>query len=110
MQASLAVRPIIAAALLIFPVLYVGSYLALVDPSTPALPVMTFTSNGFSRDHYPRVGRWANRLYWPLERVDRNLRPETWAEWTSFQCGHEFAMPVDWKQAVEDAARIQRPE
>jgi hypothetical protein len=69
--------PIIAAVLLLLPVLYVGSYLALVEPQPPA-----FSSKGpFSLTRvYPfRIrSRWLATFYRPLEQIDRHLRPEAW--------------------------------
>jgi hypothetical protein len=54
---------VVAAALLVLPVLYVGSYWALVDHGTAA-PYHRF-----------EAGR---TLFWPLEQIDRKLRPLTW--------------------------------
>jgi hypothetical protein len=66
--------PIIAAFMLLLPVLYVGSYLALVVP------------DGFVRndpfvdpvEHYRIGGQWGSRVFWPLEQIDREMRPGTW--------------------------------
>jgi hypothetical protein len=75
-------KPMITAAFLLLPLLYVGSYAALVDPNavrprcghddSPSLPL------------YRIGGAHAERFYWPLETVDRRLRPETWHEATRF--------------------------
>jgi hypothetical protein len=60
--------PILAAiVMLLLPVLYVGSYLALVTPD--------------HRDPFAYPYRVQNRLvefYWPLEWIDRRVRPATW--------------------------------
>jgi hypothetical protein len=52
---------IIAIVLLLLPMLYVGSYLALKQV-----------------EYYCWGGDWASRLYWPLEQIDRKMRPEAW--------------------------------
>jgi hypothetical protein len=54
---------IIAAVLLLLPVLYVGSYLLLVIPGA-AMPYRGIEA--------------ARTLYWPVEQVDRRLRPRAW--------------------------------
>lgn len=81
--------PILAAVLLLLPLLYVGSYLALVVPGgilvTPSLapaPDGSFNppAPSYHSDQYYRVGGpWTRRLFWPLEFVDRKLRPTEWA-------------------------------
>ena len=73
---------IVAIALLLLPLLYVGSYLALVEPSGP-----THWDDGkgnrlpFEFFHYgdsEQFNWWAGRVFWPLEQVDRKLRPGAW--------------------------------
>ena len=49
--------------LLLLPVLYVGCYLTLVDHGT-ALPYRRCES--------------AQTFFWPLEQIDRKLRPLVW--------------------------------
>ena len=74
---------ILAVVLLLLPVLYVGSYLALVVPD--ALPVehVNLTDDGemvfgMGVDNY-RWGRgYSARLFWPLEQIDRKVRPGAW--------------------------------
>ena len=70
--------PIIAAILLLLPVLYLASYLALVWPDGERL---NFAD---SRSDFPtyRYGTesWACRFYWPLEQIDRKMRPGSWAD------------------------------
>ena len=56
------VAPIIAAILLLLPVLYVGSYLALVSPRP---------DNINYGPHYTATLSW---VFWPLEKIDRKLR------------------------------------
>jgi len=66
--------PIIAALLLLLPVLYVGSYLMLVTPG------MFWWHTPVKCTHYRYGGGVAERAYWPLEQVDRRIRPDKWIE------------------------------
>lgn len=74
--------PIIAATLLFLLVLYVGSYFALVVPHGRAyvqMPVFPgsaplYISNYRLGDETPRA------FFWPLERIDRKVRPQAWVE------------------------------
>src|SRR5687767_213380 len=68
--------PIIAAFLLLLPVLYVGSYLALVEPQG----ILGKKQPGsFSTHHYYRIdNNLVTAIFWPLERLDRKLRPKAW--------------------------------
>ncbi len=74
--------PLIAAiVLLLLPVLYVGSYLALVVPKGTVVEVYSTTG-------IPVWGRYrvtsnsanivACKVYWPLEQIDRKMRPGAW--------------------------------
>jgi hypothetical protein len=69
---------IVAIVLLLVPVLYVGSYLLLVWPDQERLDWAD------SRSDFPtyRYGTesWAGRLFWPLEQIDRKVRPGAWVE------------------------------
>lgn len=67
---------IIAIVLLLLPVLYVGSYLALV------VPAGFFTArSGTARTEYYRVENDScAQVFWPLEQLDRKLRPGGWGE------------------------------
>jgi hypothetical protein len=79
--------PIIAVALLILPSLYVGSYLALVIPKGKTVFVPANGTPYLRIDHY-RVGNetWLPRLFWPLEQIDRKVRPGAWKRgWQGFQ-------------------------
>jgi hypothetical protein len=60
---------IIAVTLLVVPVLYVGSYLALVVPG--------FRVPGLN-NNYRVGGEYAERFFSPLEQIDRKLRPAAW--------------------------------
>jgi hypothetical protein len=64
-------------ALLLLPALYVGSYWALVRPLAVLIPVPGDPGN-YDVRHYARGGAVAETLYWPLEQVDRRLRPAAW--------------------------------
>jgi hypothetical protein len=70
---------IVAIVLLLLPVLYVGSYLALV------VPLMS-ESGGAYEFSYPLVEGsdahiWLSKFYYPLERIDMAVRPDSW-RWT----------------------------
>jgi hypothetical protein len=65
--------PIIAAVLLLLPVFYVGSYLALVKPMSIAI------RGGVLKSVNYRAGdELTSRFFWPLEQIDRKVRPGTW--------------------------------
>jgi hypothetical protein len=84
--------PIIAAFLLLLPVLYVGSYLLLVVPKGRVTGMRQATAlehqealcnpgqNLFVLDkHHYRYGRrWSACFFWPLEQIDRKVRLEAW--------------------------------
>jgi hypothetical protein len=83
--------PLIAAVLmLVLPVLYIGSYLALVTPPNHSLIHMSAIVVA-SLPPYPLPlhispyrygGRVAEFVFWPLEQVDRRVRPDAWEfEW-----------------------------
>ncbi|QDU30980.1 hypothetical protein ETAA8_61330 [Anatilimnocola aggregata] len=60
--------------------LYVGSYLALVVPAG-RIPVVDDSIHGiaFGKVYHYRVdGDWAKFVYWPLEQIDRKVRPGAW--------------------------------
>jgi hypothetical protein len=61
--------PIIAAVVLLLPVLYVGSYLALVNPGA-AIRV--------ERVNYRAGAHHIAMIFWPLEHIDRMVRPGAW--------------------------------
>ncbi len=54
----------VAIVLLLLPVAYVGSYLALVEHGS-ALPYRSEAERTF---------------FWPLEQIDRKLRPDAWGQ------------------------------
>ena len=63
---------IVAIVLLILPVLYVVRYLALVTPR----PVWSVRAGHYRV--YPQV---CSVVFWPLEQLDRKVRPNAWAGW-----------------------------
>ena len=76
---------IVALVLLILPVIYVGSYLALVVPHGRwAYDGLILNSGRVT--HYRNlrnVSRHRRKelteiLFWPLEQIDRRVRPEAW--------------------------------
>ncbi len=62
---------VVAIFLLILPALYVGSYCALVCPKCPGL-------FGVPPCRYRYGGAAAERLFWPLEKIHRQMRPDDW--------------------------------
>ena len=67
--------PIIVIVLLLLPVLYVGSYLALVTPGE--FQRLSDGSYYWPR-HYRMGNSWAGYVFFPLENVDRRIRPTVW--------------------------------
>jgi hypothetical protein len=62
----------LAIAFLLLPLLYIGSYLVLVEPLTvDGRQVYRPAWDEHSNDQY-------SRLYWPLEKTDGMVRPATW--------------------------------
>src|SRR5262245_55356909 len=72
--------PIIAAVLLLLPVLYVGSYLALVRPSGAPRVILISGTTRFqiSGNNYRFASKELAKLFWPLEQIDRKVRPGAW--------------------------------
>ncbi|WP_425615811.1 hypothetical protein NA78x_005742 [Anatilimnocola sp. NA78] len=76
---------IVAVVLLLLPVLYVGSYLALVVPGGKQF-VTYYRSNDpqFPLTGDVKLGRYrvafqaCSRIFWPLEQIDRKVRPGAW--------------------------------
>lgn len=79
---------IVAIVLLVLPMLYVGSYLALVNPEFGYPGRTTVPGSGpceavpFEAKHYDsgyrNGGEWAWVVFWPLEQIDRLIRPNSW--------------------------------
>jgi hypothetical protein len=73
--------PIIAAILLLLPVLYVGSYLALVTPGGTAVGSIKINYVPYPViDHYRAGGDISGAIFWPLEQIDRKVRPGAWEQ------------------------------
>jgi hypothetical protein len=74
--------PIIAALLLLLPVLYVASYFALVVPQGRAISIKYRGAAGMMQiwktTSYRSDGQWAAKIFWPLEQIDRKVRPLAW--------------------------------
>jgi hypothetical protein len=69
---------IIAIVLLVLPILYVVSYLALVWPDAERL-LWADSRSDFPTYRY-ETETWACYVYWPLEQLDRNVRPGAWQD------------------------------
>lgn len=79
---------LIAVFVLLLPVLYVASYLLLVDPTAArqwiriderGAYVYGYRYFGWEGDtDLPSATRIAPAVYWPLEEIDKKLRPEAW--------------------------------
>lgn len=71
---------IVAIVLLLLPVLYLGSYGALVVPGGCEHHTAVPGGPGyFIETHYRIPGRAIETLFWPLEQVHRTVRPRSWA-------------------------------
>jgi hypothetical protein len=75
--------PLIAAILLLLPVLYVVSYFAIVLPGGTLSWTIQVTHTGNiihtgGRTHYLFGGRVAEVIFVPLEQIDRKVRPAAW--------------------------------
>lgn len=70
---------IVAIVLLLLPVLYVGSYLALVRPYCVVTGYeQTGRYMNVDAIHYRWGGERAAAVFWPLEQIDRKMRPGAW--------------------------------
>lgn len=68
----------VAVFVLLLPLLYVASYLALVVPSGWFVANTTPSQAAPNQFHYRCGGTIADRMFWPLEKVDRWCRPNAW--------------------------------
>jgi hypothetical protein len=57
---------------------YVGTYVVLVHPDPDPFAFSLGSPNTLDSPNYLLGGDWAQRIYWPLEQLDRRLRPEVW--------------------------------
>ena len=78
MRTTRSYAPIIAALLLLLPVLYVGSYLALVEPVPVLFPYPDGSSEITVGTRYEWGGEWATSFYWPLRKIDGIVRQGVW--------------------------------
>jgi hypothetical protein len=78
MVKSRSVAPIIAALLLLLPVLYVGSYLALIVPERFVTALAAGVIETDVRAEYRLGGDIAKGFFWPLEKIDRKVRLRVW--------------------------------
>src|SRR5689334_22321575 len=83
---KISAAPVIAAILLLLPILYVVSYLVLVVPAGTSQSRGVAVLNGqilqqfANSEHYRWQAEKAAVLYWPLEQMDRKLRPSAWID------------------------------
>ena len=76
---------IIAVVLLLLPVLYVGSYLALVMPEGYFRTDPRRAGVYDIRVHYRWLDPRAGVAFWPLEQIDRKLRAWAWDQLAPLQ-------------------------
>lgn len=78
--------PIIAAILLLLlPALYVGSYFVLVKPFHRSQWLGGNGTLHMDVEHYRWGGKAAANVFWPLEQIDRKLRPGAWEPgWSTY--------------------------
>lgn len=67
---------LIAIVLLLLPLLYVGSYLALVRPGVDWMNMAI--GSRIPDERYRVGGRFSEGIFWPVEQIDRRLRPGAW--------------------------------
>ena len=82
---------IIAIVVLVLPFTYIGSYFALVMPGGRAIPITGTSANGsvvyddwlLPDEHYRCAEQSCGVVFWPLEQIDRRVRPQAWrdSEW-----------------------------
>ena len=70
--------PIIAAVLLLLPMLYVGSYLALVTPGGTPFVIAPKGQPVTAWANYRAYPDVSAVVFWPLEQIDRRVRPDAW--------------------------------
>ena len=70
----------IAALLLLSPLLYVGSYYYLVDTDSGGPSWCNLGPHSQTDLRYRVAPEVCGRFYWPIEQVDRKLRPDAWED------------------------------
>lgn len=89
----------IAIVLLLLPLVYVGSYLALVAPRGLRVDrVLRDTATEYvtevNFEHYRLGGKLSERIFWPVEKFDRWIRHETWnPRWEQYRTGRAEVLP-----------------
>ncbi|WP_254508486.1 hypothetical protein [Anatilimnocola floriformis] len=76
---------IVAIVLLLLPVLNVGSYFALVVPQGFVRPYPAGKIGQQFSEQYRYGDMLSERFFWPLESIDRKLRPGAWKDSGSFR-------------------------
>ena len=90
----------VAILMLLLPLAYFGSYLALVVPTHVRVdrivcntPTEFLTEVNYER--YRFGGKYSERVFWPLEQLDRRIRQETWnPTWDHFRTGRAEVLPA----------------
>ncbi|WP_425617883.1 hypothetical protein NA78x_001573 [Anatilimnocola sp. NA78] len=82
---------IFAIVLLLLPVLYVGSYLALVNVSADEKEA--FFARQRNVGAYRVGSKLASRFFWPLEQIDRKVRPEAWSLYDLIEDSQAVSLP-----------------
>ena len=59
-------------------IVYVGSYFALIVPGGYHLEHSGPGYYYFTWECYRFGGAWSDRIFYPIHRIDRRLRPDTW--------------------------------
>ena len=91
---------IIAIVLLLLPVLYVGSYLVLVVPPEQLRNTRRIQTYLFG-PYYRFGGQWSERFFWPLEQIDRKLRPGAWTRTLEEELERKFQKAAELIDALE---------
>jgi hypothetical protein len=95
-------NPIAAVIPLLLPLLYVGSYCAMVVPF-------------WGLSNYRFGGRAAVIVYWPLEQVDRAVRPAAWQaeawQWSGAlkPSAQMFLCPTHWEPSPKNPPEKPTP-
>ena len=64
--------------LLLVPVAYVASYAGLVRPGRVFYTCSHLGNGEILVEPYAFGDEWSERIFWPLEQLDRRLRPDVW--------------------------------
>lgn len=83
---------------LVLLVLYVASYLALVEPYARPTALSRAFGDDLYWEHYRMDCQSYARLFWPLEQIDRKLRPGAWHELIHFDDGPRWLEYPDHHQ------------